>query len=552
MNEKELGDLLSRLISQWENEVTEFKNVGDSYSASDIGKYFSALSNEANLRKKERAWLVFGVDNKSRRIVGSDFRRDRAQLDRFKLNVSCDTEPSVTFREIYELNTALGRVVIFEVPAAPWGMPISWKGHYYGRAGESLTHLGLDKLDLLRRQTTDTDWSAGIVYEATLAHLDAEAVKVARVKFAQKHSNRFSADEIAKWSDEVFLNRCKMTIDGKLTRASILLLGRDEASHLLSPHPAELTWKLEGEERAYEHFHTPFLLNTTQLFLKIRNIKVRILPENSLLAVELAKYDQKIVLEALHNCIAHQDYRQNSRIIVTEYIDRLVLKSVGSFFEGSPIDYIGGGKTPARYRNPFLAQAMTAMNMIDTMGYGIHQMHFGQARRFFPLPDYDLSESNAVSITLHGKVVDPAYSRLLIQRTNLPISDIIALDRVQKNLPIDDIAMKRLRRNNFIEGRKPNLHVSASIAAVTATKAEYIRTRAQDDEFYIKLITDYLAKFHSATRKEIEKLLLKKLSDALDTTQKERKISSLLSSMRRRGKIINTASRKAPVWKIAE
>jgi ATP-dependent DNA helicase RecG len=327
-----------------------------------------------------------------------------------------------------------------------------------------------------------------------------------------------------------------------------LLLGKPEAAHLLSPHPAQMTWKLEGPERAYQHFDPPFLLNSSRLYQNIRNIQLRILPDDELFPVELAKYDQKIVLEALHNCIAHQDYGRNGRIIVTEFPDRLVFENEGSFFEGEPGDYIFGNKTPRRYRNPFLAQAMTELNMIDTMGYGIYEMFSGQAKRYFPMPDYDLSESGAVKITIHGKVVDLAYSRMLIQKTDRSLDDIFALDRIQKKLPLDAGVAKRLRKTKLIEGRKPNLHVSASVATATDTRADYIRTRAQDDQFYMKLISDYLAKFASASRDEIDKLLWGKLSDALKPEQKKIKISNLISKMRQDGKIENVGPRRAPKW----
>ena len=311
-----------------------------------------------------------------------------------------------------------------------------------------------------------------------------------------------------------------------------------------------MTWKLEGAERAYEHFGPPFLLTTTRLYQKIRNVQLRILPDDQLLAIELAKYDRKIVLEALHNCIAHQDYTRNGRIVVTEQPDRLVFESEGAFFEGQPSDYMGGHKTPRRYRNPFLAQAMAELNMIDTMGYGIYEMHLGQARRYFPMPDYDLGEPQVVKLTLHGALVDPAYSRMLIQKTDLVLADILALDRVQKKLPLDDAALRRLRQAGLIEGRKPNLYVSAVVAMTTASKADYIRTRAQDDAFYIKQVSDYLAKFGSASRKEIEKLLWDKLSDALDPAQRQNKIGNLLTRMRKTGVIESTGLRKASRWVI--
>jgi ATP-dependent DNA helicase RecG len=111
--------------------------------------------------------------------------------------------------------------------------------------------------------------------------------------------------------------------NGQITRTTLLLLGKAESAGLLSPHPAQLTWKLEGPERAYEHFGPPFLLNTSRLYQRIRNIQLRLLPEDELLPIEVSKYDQKIVLEALHNCIVHQDYIRNGRVVVTEQPDRL-------------------------------------------------------------------------------------------------------------------------------------------------------------------------------------------------------------------------------------
>lgn len=552
MDSLELKAVLERLIATWENEVVEFKQATDAYGTDDIGKYFSALANEANLRGTERGWLVFGVNNKTRSIVGTDYRIQIERLQSLKQQVAIDTEPRITFRNIHELQHVNGRVLLFEIPAAPQGIPIAWKGHYYARAGESLSPLGLDKQDEIRRQTLAQDWTAQIVSAATFADLDEAAVNKARESFAKKYANRVNLDEVMNWPLSTFLDRARLTQNGQITRATLLLLGKAESAYLLSPHLAQLTWSLEGSERAYEHFGLPFLLTTTQLYQRIRNIQLRILPQDELLPVEVPKYDQKIVLEALHNCIAHQDYSRNGRVVVTEKQDRLLFANEGGFFEGQPDEYIEGNKTPRRYRNPFLAQGMAELNMIDTMGYGIRDMYIGQARRYFPMPDYDLSEQGAVQMTLYGGVVDIAYSRLLIQKTNLPLADVLALDRVQKKLPIPNEAAARLRKNGLIEGRKPNYFVSAIVASATASKADYIRTRPQDDEFYAKLVTDYLKKFGKADRSEINELLLDKLSEALDVEQKEKKVANLLTKLRRSGRIVNVGSRRQSLWTLAE
>jgi len=333
----ELKLLLQELVIAWENEVVEFKQAGSDYDTDKIGKYFSALSNEANLRGCERAWLVFGVHDKTRAVVGTSYRADTERLNGMKHQIAQGTEPSITVRDIHVLDDDGVRVVLFEIPSAPRGIPISWKGHYYARAGESCTPLGLDKQDEIRQQTLLQDWSAQLVVGASLDDLDETAVSKARESFAQKYANRFSREEVDRWPLAAFLDRARVTQNGQVTRTALLLLGRADSAWRLSPHPAQLTWKLEGVERANEHFSPPFMLETTRLYQRIRNIQLRILPQDELLPIEVSKYDQKIVLEALHNCIAHQDYARNGRVVVRESQDRLIFENEGRFFEGQPV-----------------------------------------------------------------------------------------------------------------------------------------------------------------------------------------------------------------------
>ena len=532
-NTENLNQILANLIKEWENELVEFKNPTESYDHKKIGNYFSALANEANLKNRE--------------ITGTSLFNKQGQ-EKIKLQMSQMTEPATTFKNIHELQVNNYRVIMFEIPSALSGMPISCNGHYYGRSGESLVALGIGKLEEIRKKGRLADWTAEVIPNATITHLDETALDHAKRSFAEKHKNRFKENEVQEWSHATFLDRAKITIEGKITRTALLLLGKAESAYLLLHHPAQLTWGLESEERAYEHFGPPFVLTTSSLYQKIRNIQLRILPAASLLPQEIAKYDKKILMEGLHNCIAHQDYFRNSRIVVTEYLDRLVLENSGNFFDGKPDDYMFGEKTPRNYRNPFLVNAMVALNMIDTMGYGIHDMYLGQAKRYLPMPDYDLTTPNLVKLTLHGKIIDPIYSQILIQKTDLSLAEICAIDRVQKKLPLDDGSITRLRRKKLIEGRKPNFYLSASIASATQKKAEYIRTRAQNNDYYEKLICDYLIKFKEATRKEINDLLWQKLSDGLNEEQKDNKIASILTKLRRVGAIKNIGPKKIPRW----
>lgn len=546
----ELSTLLDHLIADWENEIVEFKEGGKGYSTSDIGQYVSALSNEANLRNADSAWLVFGVRNKDRAVIGSEYRREPERLQHLKNEILNGTDPGITFLDIYELERPEGRVVLFEIPPAPRGVPIAWNGHFYGRAGESLTALGLDKIDLIRLQESAFDWTAQTVADASLDDLDPEAMSFARRMFLDRHAPRIAPEEVASWTDAEFLRHLGLLTSRGLTRAALLLLGRPQVFTLLSPLMAEITWKLVGQEEAYEHFQPPFILSTTRLYHRIRNVRIRLLPPGELIQREVEKYTQRTVLEALHNCIAHQDYRRHSRIVVVEHPDRLEFISQGGFVEGTPDSFAVDGHLPKRYRNPLIVQAMTELHMIDHLGYGIQLMNRSQAERYLPLPDYDLSDPNEVRLTIYGSVVDESYTRALMANSALPFEDILALDRVQKHRPISDASVRRLRRQGLVEGRRPHLRVAAAVADAAGAGAAYVRERSRSNEYYASLVVTYLRRYGSATREQVNDLLYPALDQGLSDEQKANKVKNLLAGLRVRNVIRSEFAGRNSLWRL--
>lgn len=554
MTEQEMTALLDRLIENWEDEVVEFKEAGAGYSLHSIGKYFSALSNEANLRALPRAWLVLGVENKTRRVKECEFGKEPGRLDGpqgLKMQITEGTDPSVSLVDIHELHHPDGRVLLLEIPAAPRGTPVAWQGHYYARSGESLVALGLDKLDEIRNQGLSDDWSAVPVADATYDDLDEQAITKARQGFYEKNSLKYTEEEVNGWDLRTFLDRARLTRKGVITRTTMLLVGKELSAHLLSPYPAQLVWKLLGEEQGDEIFYPPFLLATNRLYARIRNVLVDVLPQGELIPRKVPKYVDKSVLEALHNCIAHQNYRLNGRVVVSEYVDRLVFENRGNFFEGKPEEYIDGKKTPSQYRNLQLVTAMREVNMIDTQGYGIHRLYVEQRKRYFPMPDYELGR-DYVRMTIFGHVVDPAYSSLLIRRTDLNLDDVCLLDRVQKNLKIDARAVAHLRQEGLIEGRVPHLHISAQLAALTNQKAAYMKKKERTGAHYRGLLIDYIGKFNGLTRAEINEYMLEEIRGDLTEREKLTKIGNLLTYLRRKGDIYNSGTDTKPLWKLTD
>lgn len=536
-----------------ETEVVEFKEAKNSYDFTKLGKYFSALSNEANLTHKPYAWLVFGVKDSDKSIVGSQFRPSKKDLESLKGEIAKRTINRITFIDIHELNLPEGRVLLFQIPAAPKGIPVSFDGHYYGRDGEELAPLNLVEIEKIRLQANQEDWSAAIIPDATIEDLDAEAITVAKNNFKSKYSGK--AAEVDEWNDKTFLNKAKLTIKGSITRTAILLLGKEEAEHFISPAEAKIRWVLkdtQNQDKDYEIFTIPFLLAVDKVYAKIRNLKYRYIKNGTLFPEEVLKYEPYVIREALNNCIAHQDYTKAGRINVVEIEDEhLIFTNYGTFIPGSVEKVVMDDAPEEHYRNKFLATAMFNLKMVDTAGGGIKKMFNFQRERFFPMPDYDYAGAK-VKVTVTGKVLDIDYARILAQNKDLALEEIILLDKVQKKRLLSKGEIQHLRSRKLIDGRVPHLYISKSVAQTIGQKANYSKFKAFDNKYYRDLILKAVKDHGALERHDIDSLLWEKLPEGMDEAQKKKKISNLLFSLKQKGDIVNKGTDAKPLWVILE
>ena len=547
---EELIKILDELLLKPENECVEFKRAQNNFDIDNLGKYFSALGNEATLKNKQYSWIIFGVDDKTHKLSNTNFYKDN-NFNKVKKQISDNTTDNISFIEIYEVIKDGNRVVMFQVPAAS-GTPINWKGFPYGRNGESIAPLDPNKIEQIKT-TASYDWSRQILENATIDNLDEYAIKIAREQFKIKHKGKSIADEIDKLSDIDFLNKAKLTLDNKITMACMLLLGKYDDDYLMDGYTPKMTWMLYDEFNVidYEHFGIPFIVNVEKLKNKIRNLRYRyMVNDNTLFPNEVDQYDNYILRELIHNCIVHQNYRLHGRINVMEYKDKLTITNEGNFIPGNIETVLKDGFSSPYYRNQFLANAMVNLNMIDTVGSGIRRIYDIQKEKFFPMPDYDLSEYNRVKVTLYGKIIDEKYSKILFEKTNLDIKDVMLLDRVQKGYEISKEQSDYLRKDSLIEGRYPNIYISSDIAKITGNKEEYVYNSGLENEFYKELIIKYLNEYGQASRKEIIALLSDKLPKLLNDKNKVSRVRYLLDVLKKEDKIYNDATHGGSCWKL--
>ena len=548
----ELIKTLKKLLENSENECVEFKRAENNFDIDKLGKYFSAMSNEATLRNKQYSWLIFGIDDKTHAFTNTKYHEDN-NFNNVKKQISDNTTDNISFIEIYSIEIDNNRVVMFQIPAAA-GIPTSWKGFPYGRIGESLKPLTQNKIEQIKA-TANYDWSRQVIEEATIDNLDPDAIKKAREQFKIKNQGKPIANEIDSISDIDFLNKIKVTLNNKITYAAMLLLGKNDDDYLMNGYTPRLTWKLYDEKNVidYEHFGIPFILNVEKVKDKIRNLRYRyMINNNTLFPIEVDQYDNYILRELINNCVVHQNYYLKGIINVMEFKDKLIITNEGNFIPEKVENVLQDGYSAPYYRNPFLANAMVNLNMIDTVGSGIKRLYNIQKEKYFPLPDYDLTEKNRVKVTLYGKIIDENYSKLLFEKANLNIDQVILLDKVQKKYPITKAQSDYLRKDKLIEGRYPNIYISSDIAKVTGEKESYIYNSGLENDYYKSLIMKYITKYGKASRKELENLLKDKLPATLNEDNKVNRVRYLLETLRKEKKIYNDKSENMSCWKIVK
>ena len=550
---EDVKHLLDSLRNSYETEVVEYKEAKSSFGDKDLGKYLSALSNEALIAGKDDAWLFFGIVGDFEEVCGTSYRVGNPKgLQNLKRDMAGRTSQRLTFREIHELEYEGKRILAFQIPAAIPGIPTSYNDACWAREGEHCVPLPTSKYEEIRRMRRP-DWSATPVKGASLDDLDSVAIDKAVELFLAKHGRY--RETFSGMDTEQILDAACITVNGKVTPTSLILLGKPESIRLLEGVNPRITWTLYGADGtviSYEHFEPPLLLAVDRVYGKIRNEKYRFIANGqSLFPIELTQYDPDIIHELLHNCIAHQDYAMQGRVNVEEFEDHLVFINEGSFIPESIERAMVPGYKPSYYRNPHLCDAMVQLDMIDTIAMGIPKIFKMQRDRYFPLPTYDLDDPNRVIVSIYGKSINESYSRILYARPDLELGVVYLLDRVQKGEEVSAEQAAKLHEMGLVEGRWPHLTITSDLAIKTNGRAEYVRSKGLNDEACKQLILQMLRDTGPARRSEILAMLGDLLPAQMTKAQKERKVSNLLSDLKSDKLIENNQSGRGAVWRIS-
>ena len=548
------------LLQEWlngpEQPCVEWKR--NNADPERIGEYISALANTAALEGRPCGYMVWGIDDVTRGIVGTTFDPHMTKAhgnQALILWLTSQLHPSVPF-EFHPFVSQGQRMLALKVPRAAH-TPVRFKDFEYLRVDSHVVkgNRHPERMRLLWQRLShplSAEWSGeGVTHDWSL--LDSLALADGRRRFVKKQPRL--ADEVLGWSDERFLSELRVVRGGLLTRAALLLFGKPASVSWLGGVSPRLTWRLQDSQGVgldYAHFEPPFVLTADDLIGRIRRLTVRILPPRQLAPLELSNYDDWVIREALLNCIAHQDYLQGGRVVVTERPDTLSFFNYAVFLPGSVDRVLAGAYVEGRYRNPCLADAMLKIDLIDTAGTGIKLMYRKQRERYFPMPDFKIETSPpSVQVQVYGREIDSAFTSMMFQATDLSLEEVIALDFVQKKQPIHATVTKRLRAKGLIEGQGRKLWISGRVARLSGQEVAYTLERGLDAQHYKGLILGLL-KLGPQRRLKIDQLLLEKLPSSIASDKRKTYVKSLLREMATRDGTIETdgGKTKAAKWRL--
>ena len=538
MFELELQQYLLRNYPQ-ENahcEWKEYKNLKNSFCGDEKNDVISYVSAIANM---EGGHLVIGVHDKTLEIVGTDtynYDRQKAILRLTERCANLSTE-GLDIEEFIADDTNR-KVWVIHIPKHLPKRPVFAHNKAWQRIEDSLVEMTAERMSAILDEPifSDTDWSAQIVPDATIDDLDEVAIAKARKMFKKVH-NRIPEAEVNAWSVETFLSKCGIMKNGGITRATIILLGKYESAFKLRPAVAQVTWTRRDENKDvvdYEHFTVPFILTVDEILSRIENLTMREMPGGTLFPDTMKHYDDYTIREALHNCIAHQDYTMQQRINFVENPTYLFYSNAGNFIPGTLENALANEEPQAYFRNECLCRAMVDFNMIDTVSRGIKKMFNEQWRRHFPMPDYDIdAENRKVSVRIYGNEINEQYTNLLKTNKSLTLWDCISLDSIQKGRSIHEEIAQNLLSRGLIEGETPNYTISLGIAKATRQLQDYTKQKGLDKEKIKQMVLQYLknAGSEGAKRDSIYEYVKDVLPQAKTHEQQLRLLGDVLNAL---------------------
>lgn len=482
---------LETLLKQDENEHLEFKKAERNYEYDNVVKYSVALANEGG------GHLILGItDKKPRRIVGSQAFSGR--IEGTKERLTKDIHLRI---DVQEIDHPLGRVIIFDIPSRPLGMPIHYEGRYLMRSGEALVPMSADLLQRIFNET-GPDYSALPMPDAKLSDLDSLAIENFRKLWIRKTGNT----SLQNRSVPELLTDAELIIKGQLTQACLILFGTKESLGQLLPQ-AEIIFEYRssdasGAAQQRIEWRQGFFAIYDQIWqtLDLRNTLQHI--QDGLFIWDIKTFNEAAIRETILNAVCHRDYRLQGSVFIRQYPQRLEVVSPGGLPTGINFENILWEQAP---RNRRLAEVFSRCGLVERSGQGMNRIFESCIRESKALPDFSGSNEFAFWLVLHGEIRHPQFLTALDKIGSETIAGFSTIDYlILQNIFETGIipnqymnAAQRLLSLGIIEKshQRGQWVLARRFYTITKTEGKYTRQKSLDRGTNKQLLVKHLENF---------------------------------------------------------
>lgn len=398
MESPTLDKLLSELLSIGrETEWIEYK-VGNS-NESRIGQYLSALSNGAALHDKQYGYLIFGIEDETLAIVGTDFKPSTIKKGAQPLEnwLSTMLKPRVSFK-IFEFPYQGKDMVMFVVEAAS-ERPIKFQSKAYVRVGSSMGDM--DEYPNLEKKL----WSKGRARSFEL-ELAVEGVQLRDVENFLDINSYFSLlniplPESLEKKIQLFARERFVALHGDkvdITNLGALLFAKGLANFDQLQRKAIRVIVYESNDRTKTRLEQ---VGQFGYVVRFRGLVQWIMDQ--LPAVEVLEggirsasqmYPEEAIRELVANAIIHQDFFEPGTSVKVEiFSNRIEITNPGRPL----IDVMRLLDEPPQSRNELLASFMRRVGICEERGSGIDKVVASCESHRLPAPKFEIKRNHLVA-----------------------------------------------------------------------------------------------------------------------------------------------------------
>ena len=328
--------------------------------------------------------------------------------------------------------------------------------------------------------------------------------------------------------DQQALNDLKLIVNGKVTNAAVLLVGKEEiiATHFPQAKVMHEYRNVDGQERFDKRivFGQPFYILIDKLWETIDARNGNVPVQEGPYLFDIPFFNEQVIREVVNNAFAHRNYRIGSEIVVKQYPNKLCVISPGGFPLGVTLNnMLTVSSTP---RNRLLADVLAKTGIVERSGQGmdiIFRLTLSEGKQ---KPDYEKTDDYQVTAILSAVVKEPAFALFiqaiqqeLPENQKLSVFDIMTFSAIREGKqPWDKDIAKRLYELGYLEKRGKTSAVRYIMPRryyeLTGNMTEYSNLIDWDDEQVWAVLFPYLNKYGKAKKRDISKLLMSHISDS--------------------------------------